>query len=367
MSYREGYAFFEKIREIVAEVTGFECIRADDVPGAGEDLRLKIHAAIKAAAFVISDVSRPSPNIYYETGYAVACDKPTLVLVRKGVKIPTNLLGVEMIRYAEDKPGWERFTRALRQELALQRDSHVSLLRAMLMPQNPRPSYILADPKQPAPDRADYFRHQRKTYGDNLGVVGILSAFGSVYGEHCVPELLSAKRTSESIINSDASFYVIASAKTNPFTVRVLSMFEREGGPNWRFEPAHRRKASVGDEEQLCGSIGSEPFGSPCGRYDWRKVRRPQDCGIIVRGPNPRYPKRIMMVLAGPHSVGTGAACLAATKSKLIRRIAAHLAGKGDLAARDKTIWVLVKGKLGADRHLRPEDVKVVAAGTYEP
>ena len=34
MSYHEGYSFFRDIKRIVAEETGFECLRADDVSAA---------------------------------------------------------------------------------------------------------------------------------------------------------------------------------------------------------------------------------------------------------------------------------------------------------------------------------------------
>ena len=69
MTFEEGYAFFGRIRDIVAEATGFECVRADDIPGSGEDLRSKIHAAVESAALIIADVTHTSPNVYYEIGY----------------------------------------------------------------------------------------------------------------------------------------------------------------------------------------------------------------------------------------------------------------------------------------------------------
>ncbi len=76
MSYHSGYAFFERIKRIVAEETGFECLRADDIPGAGEDLRGKIHSTIEGAVFIIADVTDLRANIYYEIGYAVARNRP---------------------------------------------------------------------------------------------------------------------------------------------------------------------------------------------------------------------------------------------------------------------------------------------------
>ena len=132
MTYHESYTFFERVRKIVAEETGFDCIRADDIPGAGADLRSKIHSAIDSAAFVIADVSQPRPNIYYEVGYTVARSRPLLLLAKEAVKIPTDLLGLEMIRYADDQEGVPRFEKALRQHLAVHRES------VRLNPQTPR-------------------------------------------------------------------------------------------------------------------------------------------------------------------------------------------------------------------------------------
>jgi len=74
---------------------------------AGEDLRQKIsRGSLTIAAFVIADVSAPRPNIYYEVGYAAAREKPLLLLAREKVKIPTDLLGLEMIRYTDRKEDW---------------------------------------------------------------------------------------------------------------------------------------------------------------------------------------------------------------------------------------------------------------------
>ncbi len=48
-----------------------------------------------------------------------------------------------------------------------------------------------------------------------------------------------------------------------------------------------------------------------------------KDYGIIIRGPHhPSSPNnKMVMILAGSRSIGTGAACLAATSSTLIEKI----------------------------------------------
>jgi len=91
------------------------------------------------------------------------------------------------------------------------------------------------------------------------------------------------------------------------------------------------------------------------------------DHGIIVRGPHPDYPERLVMVLAGAHSLGTGAACLAATRSPLIRQIKAALPQGVDIADKHRTLWVLVQAMNNEqDAHLDVEDVKILEAGVYD-
>lgn len=91
------------------------------------------------------------------------------------------------------------------------------------------------------------------------------------------------------------------------------------------------------------------------------------DHGIIVRGPHPDHPGRLVMVLAGPHSLGTGAACLAATRSPLIQQIKAALPAGVDIADKRRTLWVLVRGEISRrDVLLDLEGVSVLEAGVYE-
>jgi hypothetical protein len=91
------------------------------------------------------------------------------------------------------------------------------------------------------------------------------------------------------------------------------------------------------------------------------------DHGIIVRGPHPDHPGRLVMVLAGPHSLGTGAACLAATRSVFIQQIKAALPRGVDIADKKRTFWVLVRGEVSPrDSLLDMEGVSIVEAGVYD-
>ncbi len=369
MTYHSDWHFFEAVRSIVGEATGLECIRADDILAPAEDLRTKIHSAIENAAFVIADISEERPSVYYEVGFAVARNKDVLLLAREGVVIPTDLLGVELIRYTTAKEGWGIFQAALRKHLAAQKGiAQVSLLRAMVIPRTPHPSYILASPKPPNP-RSRFLSHpvERRTYGDHLGIRGILRAFGSVYGEHVAPELISAERADERLLEEDANFYLIGSPKVNGITRTFLKELQHERPPNWHF-PAAPGEEEAGDYEVLlCGLLSEGPFRSQ--RRGAYRQDPFDDFGLIVRGPNPRFPARLVTIFAGPHSGGTGAACLAATNSKLIREITDKLpGGVADLANHVQTIWALVHVTPDPkDLHISPEGVDVVDAGVYEP
>ena len=91
---------------------------------------------------------------------------------------------------------------------------------------------------------------------------------------------------------------------------------QRGQAPNWRLPPAPGATASGDYEVQLVGEPAKGSFATPYGDKAGRDVR--EDYGLIVRGPHPKHPRRMVTIMAGPHSLGTGAACLAATKSHLV-------------------------------------------------
>lgn len=367
MSWHERYAFFEGLRRIVAEETGWECIRADDIPQTG-DLRAKIHAAIDNAALVIADITKLSPNIYYEIGYAAARAKPLLILATQGTDVPTNLQGLELIQCDVDtKQGFSHFEERLRHYLRPLGEP-VSLLRAMIVPPKPHPSYILVNPKQPTGSaRRGVHPAQRRTYGDYLGVTGIFSVFGALYGEELNPELLTASRADPHILEEDASFYIIGSNKVNPFTSYALELLQQGKSPNWHFDLRSEDKNKKDPEWPLwrMGKSGREPV--PKKKIMYRPGGTWRDYGLFIRGPHPRFSQRMLTVLAGPHALGTGAACLAATRTEKVKQIREKLETYGiDLAACDRTLWALVEAEAGPDLHLYLDNVEVLEVGVIE-
>ncbi|MBG0860290.1 MAG: hypothetical protein IQL11_12365 [Bacteroidales bacterium] len=365
MSYHEGFTFFEKLRKIVAEVTGFECIRADDLPGAGADLRLKIHSAIDNAVFVIGDVSEPRPNIYYELGYAIACNKPVILIKKEHAEIHTDLQGLEMINYTDNKLGWQFFEKSLRQHLNIHKDSNISLLRALVLPPNPQPSLIVINPKQPptTPRISDHIREIKLTYGDYLGLSGIMGAYTTIYGEHIIPEIVNAASADNSIVDCDANLFLIGSPKVNKFTGILLESIQNGKPPYWRFEKCLSDPNEIDYEVRLIGKLLSGDFQTKCGSTRMERSVNFTDYGLIVRGRHPKMPERTVLILAGPHSVGTGSACLAATKPQLLQTISNKLLGKAELTDQKKTIWVLVKGISDNTGNLDVSNVNIEYAG----
>jgi hypothetical protein len=346
-----------------------ECIRADDLPAGSDSIREKVHSCIENAALVIADVSDSTPNIYYEIGYAAASRRPMIPIAAEGKEIPSDLKGIETIRYNGSRDGLTQFEMELKRHLAVHADSNISLLRAMIVPPEPRPSYLLASPKLPVANSQFKFHEvERRTFGDNLGIVGILSAFASVFNEYCVPELLSAKHAPEDVMTWDANLFLIGSPKVNPHTRVFMKALQASTSSSWHFERCPNDDAPEDYEMILTGGENDgAPFRSPCLHQVTARPIRHEDHGLFMRGPHPRFPARTVTILAGSHSLGTGAAALAATRSPLIREIAKRLEGQVELTRRDMTIWALVRGNADEDHHLRQEGVEVLGAGICEP
>lgn len=367
MAYQQDFNVFEKIQGIVNTETGLECIRADDVSAAGEHLLEKIQAVIDSAVFVIGEISSESPNIYYELGYAMGRNKPIVLLAHEGVQVPVDFRGLEVIPYSlRTRQDASVFEEALRREIAPYGDSSVALLRAMVMPHHHSPSHILVSPKPPlAPtEKLPPNLQERHTFGDYLGVIGLYGVFALLWGEHYTPELLTATRVPDSVVEADGNLYLIGSPKVNPHTGRFLARMQKGPGPKWEFGPCEGENPADDPVWRLRGDWDGEG-NTPCGLFSGDTADGFEDYGLILRGPHPRHANRMVMILAGARSVGTGAACLAATRTPLVRQIADRLLCKAELGEHDKTIWVLVKGTTDRDRYIDQDNVTIVDAGVY--
>jgi hypothetical protein len=371
MPYDDKYELFLQIQRIVGEAVGLKCIRADDVHGSGFNLLAKIHNLVDRAELVIAEISSHSQNVFYEVGYSVGIQKPLLLLAEEGAEIPTDLKGLEMIEYSGSKIAMEIFERHLHEHLRLRMSSQVSLLRDMLEADNPQPSYILASPKYPTKQSRSIGQvPDQRTFGDNLGIMGLTSAFGSFMGEGRGVELVSAQWYPDDLLRLPRNLYLIGSPKVNNATKIMLKKLQRGVEPDWFFGPAPGEK-ETGDYKMALYRMrkGKKLLvkGETRRIGPKKEVVHTVDHGIIVRGPHPDYPDRLVLIMAGNHSLGSGAACLAATRSPLIQQINDLLPPKKNIAKKDITFWALVRGEVSKrDSLLDMEDVKVVEAGVYD-
>lgn len=367
---------FERYGRILDSDFGLACLRADDVKLSGHDLLNKIHYLIERADVVIADISarapgKFSPNVYYEVGYAVARHKPLLLLAQAGTKVPTDLRGLECVPYGPARENLEVFDSELRRHLRLCLRSRVTALRDLLIPTDPTPSVIVANPKYPGKhSRILGQRYDRRTFGDNLGVVGVLAAFGAVLGEMTLPDLVSAEYHDPGLADESANLYLIGSKKVNPLAGEMLEAIQRGWrGPDW-YLGCEERKEDEKDDYQvtLYGTVRGH-------RSPWvgRKEARGgsevhvENYGLIVRAPHPKHPRRLVTILAGPHTLGTGAACFAATRSDKIEEIRARLGpNRHHLPDKSTAIWALVHGKTDSDGMLDASSISIVEAGAYE-
>lgn len=107
------------IKEVVQERLGLRCIRCDEIPESGW-----IHADmlehIYQADIAIVDITALNPSVFYELGVRHTLKPSGTILIRKkGTKIPFNIRGQRIIEYdiglkesSEAKDKIERFIRS---------------------------------------------------------------------------------------------------------------------------------------------------------------------------------------------------------------------------------------------------------------
>jgi hypothetical protein len=70
-------------------------------------------------------------------------------------------------------------------------------------------------------------------------------------------------------------------------------------------------------------------------------------------------------VVAGARSLGTGVACIAATKSKFIHHLREMLPHREDLSDKKRTVRALVPGTASPDGLLDESGIEIPRAGTW--
>jgi len=377
MAYHAQYPLYRLVDQAVRTEFGIPCLRADHFETAGEDLRAKVHLLIQRAEAVIAEISTDSENVFYEVGYATAANKPPLLLIQDDWPTDvTDLKGLVKIQYRLNESGTKKLEDDIVKNLRGRLSSGVELLRTMLMAERADNNYIISSPKYPGPSSRVWGQvYDTKTFGDYQGILGLVSAFGCMFGTGRNVELISAQHCPPDTIAQPWNLYLIGSNKVNPTAQQVLEAVQCsvDLSTRWRFGPAPDSVRGVedwtaalyqGDTPVLGRAVELPP--AALGEIADPKESSVfvEDYGLVVRAPHPAHQGngRLAMTIGGAHSLGTGAAGVAATRPDKIKAIRDKLP-PGTLENKQSGFWVLVKGIAGEDYRLDPQNVHIVDAG----
>ncbi len=350
-------SIFDVVESVARNTFGYRCIRGDHVKGQASKSFLveKIHSLIKGAQMVIADISKVNGNVFYEVGYAVGQNIPVVLIASQNAQVPVDLSGQEFASYESASSPGKKFRSDLEQVLK-DFDPDSKFVHDMLVAEKGPPTYIVASPKPGTKGEAE----ERRTFGDNLGIRGLLAAFGLFFGlKNRDINVVSGRSCPTDILENDANLFLIGSPMVNRLVRGGLSCIQKGRATAWRFGWLRDAKGARNYALYQKKNGRERPL---LRRMDGTAIA--EDYGIIVRAPHPLHNGRLIMVLAGSSSVGTGAACLAATQPQLVRTIKSHI----DIADHRQPFWVLVKGQVDSKDHLLDESgVSVEEWGVYLP
>ncbi len=108
MPFKNDYLnIYDCIKQASKEVDMI-CSRSDEEPIIGK-ISERIYASIKRADIIVAVMTERNPNVFYETGYAHAINKPTIHIAEKVAEIPFDLRDYGHIFYNEkDLPDLRR-------------------------------------------------------------------------------------------------------------------------------------------------------------------------------------------------------------------------------------------------------------------
>jgi len=365
MSYLPCYdPMYEQLRTLIESSTPLRCIRADRQLEPGRDLLGKVHEMILNASVVIADVSEHSPNVYYEYGYATAHDRRPILISREGSQPPTDLVGQESLKYRGSPRDDLRFSDQLVTCIHQQLRSPLPEQRRMLSGPRPFPAYLIAAPRVPGIDSRHFWHPpERHTFGDLLGVTGILTAYGNLFGTRLLPEMLHANYLAPGILDTPANFFCIGSPKVNDATKHFLPLIQQGLSPCWEM-------TNVGSGADFRVVItGLEHLNDRLRAPIEEREKGPiSDYGLVIRAPfpqHPQHPQHIVLIVAGRHSIGTHAACMAVVRQDLIASLERQLKTAGvSLRDASQPFWAIVRGTMMRDRSVA-EEVEIIEAGGY--
>ncbi len=352
---------YDQLRRLIERHTGLRCVRADREPEPGRDLLAKVHDKILGASVVVADVTEYSPNVYYEYGYASAHNRVPILIARDRAKLPTDLVGKEALRYRRIPAADATFIKSLLGCVDGALRSPLPEQRRMLASPHPFDAYLIAAPRVPGIGSKHWWHpDERHTFGDMLGIMGILTAYGNLFGTRHLPELLHAQCVSADLLSRPANFFCIGSSKLNKATNHFLPRVQAGLSPQWRM-------LQVGRKPDKRVVFKGDPSLDLLLKAEVEKRRDGSiiDYGLIIRAPHPQDPQHLVLIAAGRHSIGTHVACMMVTRQELISTLEQQLK-KAGVSLRDshQPFWCVVKGTLLRDGTVVPQ-VEIVKLGGY--
>lgn len=116
--FDDGGMFDKRYQETIRPAliqAGVEPIRADAILGLKPVIN-KIETAIKDASICLAEISVDNPNVWLELGYALALDRPTVILCDRALrgKLPFDISHRPVILYRTDsKSGYEELEKGI--------------------------------------------------------------------------------------------------------------------------------------------------------------------------------------------------------------------------------------------------------------
>ena len=110
-------ALYEEVIKPVCAEQGIQAYRASDIYRPGVIIQ-DITQGLAGSNVVISDITPPNPNVFYEVGYSHALRKPTILLAdRRETDLPFDVSGHRVIFYDDTIRGKSSLETDLRQHL----------------------------------------------------------------------------------------------------------------------------------------------------------------------------------------------------------------------------------------------------------
>lgn len=332
-----------------------------------EPIAQSIDRKIRESRIVVADITGSNPNVLHEIGQAQSLGKPLVIISQDDPQsAPFNVRSLRIHRYNPEKLADLRGV----VNLALSEATSANeILRAMLvpvslgLPTKESKFVIVASPLsyRRAIRRSGGYKKMRRTYSDYVGIRGILQAFGLLYSFDTLPDLIDPEDFDDNTMAESMNLYCIASPKANRWTAALLQQYYRNYVPRIDY----RADSASPNLKNVNVSIYSDDalLTPPGWKVNVDDDRYGRDFGLIVRGPNPTHPDRMVTILAGRSSLGTEAACRAFTDIDKITEIHSRLAGmKINPEDHRQGFWALVsiqRAKGDGKEEAIPETLRV--------